>query len=170
MNFWNFGKDIKFFQVSFFHILEESWKIPQKARKNPPSYSSCLLKINREMIITKLEVLYKKAVHKSFAIFTCKHLCWSLFLVSFFKKFFKKGWLITSRWLVSVLYPCSMKKFDLFFRTSVLEHRINNTLMYKAETATISLCHYVLFKKLFLKFLQSSQENTYVRVSFTKRY
>ena len=63
-----------------------------------------------------------------------------------------------------------MKKFDLFFRTSVLEHRMNDTLMYKAETATISLCHYVLFKKLFLKFLQSLQENTYVRVSFTKRY
>ena len=32
------------------------------------------------------EVFYKKAILKNLAIFTGKHLCWSLFLISFFQK------------------------------------------------------------------------------------
>ena len=33
-----------------------------------------------------LEGFYKKAIFKNFAIFTGKHLCWSLFLINFIKK------------------------------------------------------------------------------------
>ena len=32
------------------------------------------------------EMFYKKVVFKNFAIFTEKHLCWSLFLIKFIKK------------------------------------------------------------------------------------
>ena len=32
------------------------------------------------------QVFYKKAVLKHFAIFTEKHLCWSIFLIKFIKK------------------------------------------------------------------------------------
>ena len=37
--------------------------------------------------------LFKIGVLKSFAIFTGKHLCWSLFLIKFNKPFFNKPWL-----------------------------------------------------------------------------
>ena len=39
--------------------------VPYKSQKQPP------------------EVIYKKAVFKNFAIFTVKHLCWSLFLIKY---------------------------------------------------------------------------------------
>ena len=58
------------------------------------------------------EVFYKKAVLKSFAIFTRKHLCWSLFLIKLFLNFIQKRH--KHRW-----FPLNIAKF---LRTPILQN------------------------------------------------
>ena len=76
------------------------------------------------------DVLYEKTTLKDFAIFTGKHLCWSLFLIKFgggiqasifIRKCFQRG-----------VFPCEYS-IAKFLRTSILKHIYQLLLLQTAK-------------------------------------
>ena len=107
----------------------------------------------------------KKAVHKNFAIFTRKHLCWSFFLMKL--QAYRKQRLqhrcfpvINTKFLRTPLLKDICKQLLMKFYLVLL-------LQFLEDIQEVAVCRHFT-KQVFLKHLQNSQESTYARVSSIK--